>query len=126
MSVGDSVREFASWVSKEMHEPGYGVMFEDGDSAFVENDGTVLVQASDQGRHSEAEWLEHPAIVEVGCWFIRVARGAVDGPTLEAVLAAGVGAHYARAAYAAGVTDARSIIEGWEAGTPIEYLGAAL
>lgn len=43
---------------------------------------------------------------------------------LDAVLAAGVDADYARDAHSAGVTEAGVIIDAWEAGISVEYLGA--
>ncbi|MFV4914639.1 hypothetical protein PFZ49_14165 [Microbacterium lacticum] len=46
----------------------------------------------------------------------------LDDGALDAVLAAGVDADYARAAHVAGVSDAWAIIDGWTAGIPVEYL----
>ena len=83
--------------------------------------------------HSTDEWAAHPATLPVRQWMpgdldpkpdIALASWALDDGALDAMLAAGVDAAYARAAHTAGVTDAWVIIGGWEAGIPVEYLGA--
>ena len=67
---------------------------------------------------------DHPALFRFAPDIALPAYVLEDG-ALEAVLAAEVDAEYARAAHRAGATDAWAIIAGWEAGIPIEYLGAA-
>lgn len=74
---------------------------------------------------------DHPALRRFGVDFthlaadIALAAWVLDDGALEAVVAAEVDPEYARAAHRAGVTDAWAIIAGWEAGIPVEYLGAA-
>lgn len=55
---------------------------------------------------------------------IAFASWVLEDGALDAVIAAGVDAEYARAAHRAGVTDAWDIIDGWEAGIPVEFLSA--
>lgn len=86
--------------------------------------------------HTDEQWANHPAVFaheecefeevdgyETACE-IALASWALDDGVLDAILAAGVDADYARTAHRAGVTDAWAIIGGWEAGIPVEYLGA--
>lgn len=85
------------------------------------------------GPHRPAEWATHPAVFVLDetershyamAPEIALASWVLDDGALDAMLAAGVDADYARGAHGAGVTDAWAIIGGWEAGIPVEYLGA--
>lgn len=85
------------------------------------------------GPHTLEEWASHPALHilteeeqrHYGVTpYIGLSAWALEDGALDAVLAAGVDADYARAAFHAGVTDAWALIEAWEAGIAPEYLGA--
>lgn len=83
--------------------------------------------------HTASEWVTHPAVMLLASGEraryvvppdIALASWVLDDGALDAMLAAGVDADYARDASRAGVTDAWAIIDGWEAGIPVEFLGA--
>lgn len=86
------------------------------------------------GPHRPGAFATHPAVFvldEDERWHyaagpeIALASWVLADGALDAMLAAGVDAEYARAAHRAGVTDAWTLIGGWEAGIPIEYVGLA-
>lgn len=82
------------------------------------------------GPHEVDDWRPHPAVLALeGPFLARVpdlvlASWVLDDGALDAVLAAGVDADYARAAHRSGITDAPSLIDCWTNGVPLEYLTA--
>ncbi len=136
MSVSDTIadivaftRTTAPWSQGEWWAGREPLVWLDEDDA-----SRLCVARCEWTRAHDAEaWAAHPALLAFPHWksgqldptpAIALASWVLDDGALDAMLAAGVDAAYSRAAHGAGVTDAWVIIGGWEAGIPVEYLGA--
>ncbi|GAA2570472.1 hypothetical protein [Microbacterium binotii] len=106
---------------------------EHGPLAWKDDDGADLIvvpNSRTRGLHDDDEWRGHPAVFLIAEHRISanqdvaLAGWVLDDGALEAVLAAGVDADYARDAHGHGLRDAEGILDAWTSGIPLEYLGA--
>lgn len=130
-TVADLVRQV-----REARQPVQGEWSDErGLVAWVDEDSVdrvIIARRRTHHLHPPTEWATHPAVFGLSEDEMRyavrpeiaVAGWALEDGALDAVIDAHVSPEYARAAHIAGVTDAWALIEGWQAGIPVEFLSA--